>query len=67
MRLILALLAIAALPCFAVEIKPVILKDKVGGTMDGSPWSSASLVGKNHVIFYVDPDCLLYTSDAADE
>lgn len=56
MRFILVLLALTSLSCFAVEIKPVVLKGNAGGTMDGALWNSASLMGKNHVIFYVDPD-----------
>ncbi len=35
----------------------IILKDEVGGRLDGSPWRSEELVGKKiSVIFYVDPD-----------
>ena len=34
----------------------VELKDKLGGRLDGSPWSSEELKGKVHVLFYVDPD-----------
>jgi len=32
------------------------LKDKLGGRLDGAPWSSEELKGKVHVLFYVDPD-----------
>lgn len=35
---------------------PVDLKEKLGGRLDGSPWSSKELIGKVSVIFYVDPD-----------
>lgn len=34
----------------------VELKDKLGGRLDGAPWSSEELKGKVHVLFYVDPD-----------
>ena len=34
----------------------VELKDKLGGRLDGTPWSSEELQGKVHVLFYVDPD-----------
>jgi len=32
------------------------LKEKLGGRLDGTPWSSDELKGKVHVLFYVDPD-----------
>ena len=40
------------------EIPPkVVLKDDLGGRLDGTPWSSEELVsGKVIVLFYVDPD-----------
>lgn len=34
----------------------VILKEKLGGRVDGTPWDSSELTGKVHVLFYVDPD-----------
>ena len=34
----------------------VELKEKLGGRLDGTPWSSAELQGKVSVLFYVDPD-----------
>ena len=34
----------------------VELKGKLGGRLDGSPWSSEELRGKVYVLFYVDPD-----------
>lgn len=34
----------------------VELKDKLGGRLDGTPWSSEEMKGKVHVLFYVDPD-----------
>lgn len=39
------------------EVPPKIeLKEKMGGRLDGTPWSSEELTGKVHVLFYVDPD-----------
>lgn len=39
------------------EIPPKVeLKDKLGGRLDGKPWSSEELQGKVHIVFYVDPD-----------
>jgi len=39
------------------EIPPTMeLKGKLGGRLDGTPWSSEELKGKVHVLFYVDPD-----------
>jgi predicted transcriptional regulator len=39
------------------EVPPkVVLKEKLGGRLDGKPWSSEELQGKIHVMFYVDPD-----------
>ena len=39
------------------EIPPKVeLKEKLGGRLDGKPWSSEELLGKVHVLFYVDPD-----------
>lgn len=39
------------------QVPPKVeLKDKLGGRLDGKPWSSEELQGKVHVIFYVDPD-----------
>ena len=44
----------------AIEIGEVVpkveLKEKLGGRLDGKPWSSEELQGKVHVLFYVDPD-----------
>ena len=34
----------------------VELKEKLGGRLDGSLWSSEELRGKVYVLFYVDPD-----------
>jgi YtfJ family uncharacterized protein len=39
------------------EIPPKVeLKEKLGGRLDGKPWSSEELQGKVYVLFYVDPD-----------
>jgi YtfJ family uncharacterized protein len=39
------------------EVPPkVVLKEKLGGRLDGKPWSSEELQGKVHALFYVDPD-----------
>jgi YtfJ family uncharacterized protein len=39
------------------EMPPKVeLKEKLGGRLDGKPWSSEELQGKVHVLFYVDPD-----------
>ncbi len=47
----------AALAVEMDQIPPKVeLKDKLGGRLDGTPWSSEELRGKVHVLFYVDPD-----------
>ena len=39
------------------EIPPKVeLRERLGGRLDGKPWSSEELQGKVHVLFYVDPD-----------
>jgi YtfJ family uncharacterized protein len=39
------------------QVPPKIdLKEKLGGRLDGTPWSSDELKGKVYVLFYVDPD-----------
>jgi predicted transcriptional regulator len=39
------------------QVPPKVeLKGKLGGRLDGSPWSSDELQGKVHIVFYVDPD-----------
>ncbi len=42
------------------------LKEKLGGRLDGTPWSSAELQGKVSVLFYVDPDEKDTNNDASD-
>ncbi len=44
----------------------VELKEKLGGRLDGTPWSSAELQGKLSVIFYVDPDEKDTNNDASE-
>ena len=49
------------------EVPPKIeLKEKLGGRLDGSPWSSEELRGKVHVLFYVDPDEKDTNNDASE-
>jgi uncharacterized protein len=39
------------------QIPPKVeLKEKLGGRLDGKPWSSQELQGKVHILFYVSPD-----------
>jgi YtfJ family uncharacterized protein len=42
------------------------LKEKLGGRLDGTPWSSAELQGKVSVLFYVDPDEKDTNNDASE-
>jgi len=49
------------------EIPPKVeLKEKLGGRLDGTPWSSAELEGKVYVLFYVDPDEKDTNNEASD-
>jgi len=49
------------------EVPPrVELKEKLGGRLDGKPWSSDELQGKVHVLFYVDPDEKDTNNDASE-
>jgi YtfJ family uncharacterized protein len=49
------------------EIPPKVeLKEKMGGRLDGKPWSSEELQGKVHVLFYVDPDEKDTNNDASE-
>jgi YtfJ family uncharacterized protein len=49
------------------EIPPrVELREKLGGRLDGKPWSSEELQGKVHVLFYVDPDEKDTNNDASE-
>jgi predicted transcriptional regulator len=44
----------------------VTLQDKLGGRLDGTPWSSAEFKGKVTVLFYVDPDEKDLNNDASE-
>lgn len=46
--------------------KQVDLKEKLGGRLDGTPWSSDELQGKVYVLFYVDPDEKDLNNDASE-
>jgi uncharacterized protein len=49
------------------KIPPKIeLQEKLGGRLDGQPWSSAELQGKVSVLFYVDPDEKDTNNDASE-
>lgn len=49
------------------DVPPKIeLKEKLGGRLDGTPWSSDELQGKVHVLFYVDPDEKDTNNEASD-
>ncbi|MBP1695823.1 MAG: transcriptional regulator [Deltaproteobacteria bacterium] len=51
------LISQAALAVEIGEVPPKVeLKEKLGGRLDETPWSSEELRGKVHVLFYVDPD-----------
>ena len=57
----------AALAIEFGEIPPKVeLKEKLGGRLDGKPWSSEELQGKVHVLFYVDPDEKDTNNDASE-
>jgi YtfJ family uncharacterized protein len=57
----------AALAVELGEIPPrVELKEKLGGRLDGKPWSSEELKGKVYVLFYVDPDEKDTNNDASE-
>ena len=49
------------------EIPPKVeLKEKLGGRLDGKPWSSDELQAKVYVVFYVDPDEKDTNNDASE-
>jgi YtfJ family uncharacterized protein len=49
------------------EIPPKVeLKEKLGGRLDGTPWSSGELEGRVYVLFYVDPDEKDTNNEASD-
>jgi len=65
------LLCCIALPAWAeLEVgkapKTVTLQEKLGGHLDGTPWSSDTLKEKVSVIFYVDPDEKDLNNDASE-
>jgi len=52
-------LMMAAVAAMAIEVgvpPKLVLNGANGGKTDGSSWSSQTLKGKVHVLFYVDPD-----------
>jgi len=63
-------LALACTAAYSVEPgqipQPVELKEKAGGRLDGTPWSSEELKGRVHVLFYVDPDEKDTNNEASD-
>ncbi len=46
--------------------KTVTLQEKLGGRLDGTPWSSAEFKDKVTVVFYVDPDQKDLNNDASE-
>lgn len=60
MKKIILLLSVVAINAMAVGVgkvpAKVTLSGKNGGTVSGKTWSSSSLKGKVHIVFYVDPD-----------
>ncbi len=60
MKKIVVALAVLSASILAVETgkvpAPVTISGDKGGKTDGSAWTSSSLKGKVHIVFYVDPD-----------
>ena len=49
------------------QVPPTVeLKEKLGGRLDGTPWSSDEMKGKVHAFFYVDPDKKDLNNDASE-
>jgi YtfJ family uncharacterized protein len=49
------------------QVPPKVeLKEKLGGRLDGTAWSSEEMKGKVHVLFYVDPDEKDTNNDASE-
>ena len=49
------------------QVPPTVeLKEKLGGRLDGTPWSSDEMKGKVHTLFYVDPDKKDLNNDASE-
>ena len=44
----------------------ITLKDKLGGRLDGTPWSSSEFKDKVIILFYVDPDEKDLNNDASE-
>ena len=72
MRMACVLAFIAMSPVVWAEVQmgqvptTVELKEKLGGRLDGTPWSSDEMKGKVHVLFYVDPDKKDLNNDASE-
>lgn len=52
----LAIMALAFNVHAGESLKKVEISSKDGGRLNGEKWDSSELVGKVHVVFYVDPD-----------
>jgi YtfJ family uncharacterized protein len=49
------------------QVPPKVeLKEKLGGRLDGTAWSSEEMKGKVYVLFYVDPDEKDTNNDASE-
>jgi YtfJ family uncharacterized protein len=49
------------------QVPPKVeLKEKLGGRLDGTAWSSGEMKAKVHVLFYVDPDEKDTNNDASE-
>jgi YtfJ family uncharacterized protein len=49
------------------QVPPKVeLKEKLGGRLDGTAWSSEEMKAKVHVLFYVDPDEKDTNNDASE-
>ena len=72
MRFLLVVLCLLWAPDVWAEIEigktpaTVVLEDKQGGRLDGTPWSSVEMREKVHVLFYVDPDLKDLNNDASE-
>lgn len=70
-HMVAALLCLVVSPAWAglevgKEPKAVTLQEKMGGHLDGRPWSSEEFKGKVSVVFYVDPDEKDLNNDASE-
>lgn len=68
MMILLCLTAQSALADLELNKVPqtITLQDKLGGRLDGTPWSSAEFKDKVAVLFYVDPDEKDLNNDASE-